>query len=139
MHLNLEDFNLLLEQKITKDERLQMLDHMLNCDACTVKYKMLLELKQEMVGNEFKERHPWRYALGAAAVLLLASFPYFGNRKSNREIPHLKQPVASTHNAAQLHGFSLIEEIQEINYKSKISNWGSRNTVQDILKAKNNS
>ena len=87
MHLSLDDFNLLISQKADPAERARMMDHILECEMCATRFRMLNELDQRMdkdlhAGQRHRNpfaRMPLKYALGAAAVLAMAIYPYFTN------------------------------------------------------------
>jgi len=132
MHLNLEDFNLLLEQKCSEEERREYSEHILSCDSCRTQFKMLHELKTGMMPAESarKARHFIRYAVGVAAVLFLSVWPYVHRHPNHTRTDQPSQVVRK----AELHPLNVLSEIEKVNQDRGFHQWGKNSTIQDLIK-----
>ena len=132
MHLKLEDFNLLLEGKISSLERKSFVDHIVSCKKCTMDFKMLHELKTEVQGTEKKSSRLgyFKYGLGAAAVLFLSAWPYF---QSDHPLEDQPATVEFTRTASNV-SLQVIDEVRKVNQDQKWVGWGDSYTIQDIIK-----
>jgi len=139
MHLNLDEFNCLIEGNCSKSERQAFANHILDCDKCSNDFKMFTELREKTLELKKEVRNPWKYALGAAAVLMLSVWPHINQTKTDEQgtfDPHIVNNAPAKQDTKS---FDLMNEIEEINYKEQLSNWGTKSNIQDLLKQKRNS
>lgn len=125
MHLDLENFNLMLEGKATKEEHLNWTEHLLECPACQRDFRMLRELHAELAPKPKRNFSGlWRVA-SLAAVLVLAVWPIF--HSSNEE--EIRPEALATPETLQL-----LEQVKQVNTRREFANWGDQHTVVDLIK-----
>lgn len=118
--------NILLNQE-TDSNGLELVEHVASCETCGKKYRALSQLKQEMIQPK---RHMVRWALGAAAVLTMASYPYF------KPIPKDTPRAAPAEKLAMADQTSpdLLEHIRQVNRQDQLQQWGANTNVIDLIK-----
>ena len=129
MHLELDDYNLLLEGKLGQDERLDLTEHVVDCERCRKNFKMLLELRNDLLGTRIEKRHPLRYALGVAALLMMSAWPYF-----QKEQPGQKENKSQWSQSETAPSLQLLEQVRQVNHRDKVAKWGKLVTIQDLIK-----
>ena len=143
MHISLEKFNLLLDQKIADDDRIHLMDHLLSCDACADKFRVLNGLHQELGAGAqaapkpaARRRAPVRYILGAAAVLVMAITPYlFKGQQGKDQLLVTRQTPAIP--AAAPSDISILNEIKQVNYQSAVTGWNKDSSLIDLVAIRN--
>ncbi len=136
-HLELEAFNLLLENAISDSERARLVEHILDCDGCARKFRMLRELRVESaaISNPRKTtRPPLRYVLGVAAILIMSVFPYLSRSPESAAEPG-DGMLASRATASE--PFSVLAEVNRVNYRHALANWGRDTDLTDLVAIQN--
>lgn len=138
MHVTLDQLNAVLEGTASSTEREAFTDHILECDACASKFKMFNQLRQEMTEADQVEetggkvvRFPVRYALGAAAVMIMCLTPYLSKTVETSE-PAPQAQVASANT-----DLNILKDVQKLNYKAAIDQWGEEVTLTDLVAMSN--
>ncbi|MDJ0837203.1 MAG: hypothetical protein QNK37_11850 [Acidobacteriota bacterium] len=127
-HWTLDQFNMMKEGRGTEAERAELVDHLLSCDACAQRFHMMFDLDREMAK---KEKHPWRYAVGAAAVIFMASYPYF----TTPDRPDAPEPTLHLETAmADNGGLGVLDQVHQVNMNAAIDNWGKETNLEDLLR-----
>lgn len=125
-HLNLDQMNTLLNQERGSDW-LDLAEHVASCEICGKKYRSLLSLKKEMVEPK---RQVMKWALGAAAVLTMASYPYLKPQMQAAPAEELSENLAMTQESGDL-----LEQIRQINRQNQMQEWGSKTSVIDLIES----
>ena len=140
MHLELEDFNRLLSASVDAEERTRSTDHLLACDRCATRFRALNALAQEQ--RPASRATLVRYALGAAAVLFMAIYPYTAAPQQPQqgpgslpEAPAMQSPSASNPAPASL---NLLNELKTTHLQSAVADWGGQKNLIDIISLQNN-
>lgn len=148
-HISLEQFNILLSGKATSKERADWVDHILDCECCGNHFRCLNSLQQEMKPSKIpdpfrylagvvrdmranaKIRIPFRYALGLAAIMMMSL--YFKSPKVPISQPQVAQ-VVSPATANDVVKFSVLNRVNDVNYKSALKNWGNGSDLTQLVK-----
>lgn len=141
MHISLETFNMMLRQEISQSEREGVADHILACDSCASRFRMLNQLQQEWDAVQVVARTPARrliqspmirYGLGVAAVMVMALTPYLSRslQSTDEASPLLADSVPANVNPEI---FSILEEVRRVNYQNALDKWGQETTLVDLV------
>ena len=147
MHLELEQLNLLIRQQASPEERGEWVDHILDCDLCSKRFRILNELDVEMTQVMApekeaepapKKRIPLRYVIGVAAVMVMAMFPYFQELPATDPAgPAMPQMAALDAGAvlpdATSNPLGVLGQVRDVNYRQSVSGWGQGQDVTDLL------
>jgi len=138
MHITLDQLNAILEGTATAHDRCIFTDHLLECSACTDKFKMFHQLHQEMseekkaVEPAAKVLHfPLRHILGAAAVMAMCITPYLTKNQDK------SQPASEMEMASAPPEFNILQDVKKLNYKAAIDKWGQEITLTDLVAMSN--
>lgn len=143
MHISLEMFNNLFGGSISQDDREALMDHVLDCDSCASRFKMLNALAEEMAEitpaaqpapAPAAKKIPMRYVLGVAAIMVMSVTPYL-TRQVNPMLP-AGQTLAQAETAAADHQeqiFSILEEVRELNLQANLSSWNQGADMRDLV------
>lgn len=138
-HLELEHFQKLLNPQFKGSERMELVDHILECDTCAQQYKALKALDEQL--NQITQgtkpkKHLTRYALGVAAVMAMALSPYlFRNQTTTPEIQiALEHALRETSNLPKL---ALNDEILRVNFRTALDDWSQQQNLLDLVALKN--
>jgi len=127
MHLTLDQFNLLLSERATAEEREPMTDHILSCPACATRFRMLHDLDCKLN----KPAVPLRYLIGVAAVMVMSLVPYFSSKHTT------PSPLAAPGAIPVERSLAVIDRVVDVNYKHAISSWGSRSDTRELVRLRN--
>ncbi len=138
MHISLEDFNLLLAQKVTGEKRARIVDHILTCENCATRFRALNALDRHMHEETARDqvpqspviRFPLRYILGAAAIIFMCLAPYLF--RGPEVAPALQQ--AQTDEALP---FFVVDKVKEVNFQAALTGWNRENTLIDLVNMQN--
>ena len=141
MHISLETFNQLFAGKIDRKQREHLMDHVLGCGLCAERFKVLNQLDREMsemIGTprvveqaEPRFRVPLKYALGVAAVMVMAVTPYLGRRQGSpeeaapAEVARVEPPP--------IEDFSVLDSVRKVNLQASLGNWNENPDVRDLI------
>ncbi len=139
MHISLETFNQLLHKELERTEHGALMDHVLDCDVCSARFKVLhqldLEMNQMLAGNTQEQaprfRLPLKYALGVAAVMVMAITPYLtrGKKMVAADIPST-QIVQTVEDPLP---FSVLDDVRAINFQASIGQWQQEPDVRQLI------
>lgn len=146
MHHSLDDINMILNGKATPAEREAFMDHLLECDACANQFKAMNALHVEASPATARKKHllQLRYAVGVAAVMAMAIIPYFRDSRAVPQEPAtmqatLEQPAPVSESAqVKAAPLSLLDRVKQVNYDNAVANWGTQNSVTDLIKLSEN-
>lgn len=134
-HLNLEQFQSLLEQEVTASEREVLVDHILDCSQCGTQFKALKSLKDACIPAAKPKPKIFRYSLGVAAVMVMALSPYLFQPQST-PVPsmELAQQLQSNHPTIT---FAVNQEVSRVNFNSAVINWSQEQDMLELVALQN--
>lgn len=136
MHLNLERLNLLLSGKATREERALLMEHILECDSCALKFRAFNDLNQRLDAAP-RRRSVWKYALGAAAILLMTIYPYVSKKPERRPRAHSAEDFVPGFPDGEPRQLAVLDRIQEINFQAGVRDWGTNASLADLIRLRN--
>ena len=128
-HWTLEQFNMMKQGHVDQDERTHLVEHLLGCQDCTTRFRMMNDLDSKL---KKQEKHPWRYAVGVAAVMFMASYPYFTTPQTSI-LPEPMQQIAMADSGT----FGILDQVQGVNFNTAVASWGAGTSVNDLLRIQN--
>ena len=134
MHLSLESFNRLTRQSVSQEERAQIVDHLLACDACAQRLRALNALEHESKAlfpakqTATRRRVPLRYILGVAAILIMSITPYLTRSPQRTHTIAWSEPAPAPHQLALLAG------VKKVNYQAAVQNWNKTTNLIDLVR-----
>ena len=134
-HLELDQFQALLNQKTPRKQRDPMVSHILECDACANRFRALKALENALPNPAKPKRHIIRYGLGAAAVMIMAISPYF-SKNLNPSSP----TYAGDDRVIALQDtetFAVTQKILKVNYKAALTHWAENKDVLQLVNLQN--
>ena len=132
MHLNLDQFNLLLSRKLTSDEREAWVDHILACDQCADRFRVLNELARQAQPATVT-RKPLRYAMAAAAVIFMCLYPYLAKLPESHSTAPESAELFGLDTQGESYQLALLDEVKRINYRAAIDRWSQGTDLREIL------
>lgn len=147
MHLNLEQFNMILKNQGAEHDLSVWREHIVSCQRCSRDFRALNELDQQLkamnLGDQGlvrsmpeRKKIPARYVLGVAAVLTMAIAPYFRDAQTPADQPEPAIPVLAQLETsdAQPAQNEVLTRVAAINYQKKVADWGqSKTNVTDLV------
>lgn len=147
MHLELEQFNRLLEDRATTAECAAWTDHILDCKACAQRYKFLAafqaswqaafaaEAQDQVIemkpsASRLRRVGTWLAAAAAIVVFAVATWP---SQPSTTETTDVAQHLA----APDFQTGQVLAMVADINFKSAVQAWGQETTALDLVQIKN--
>lgn len=134
MHLTPDQLNLMFSKKATAEEHASWTDHILDCPACARQFKAMHALHREMQPAQ-KVRIPFRYAMGVAAVIAMCVYPYLDEPQPTSAHKLAKNSAVTVQE--QPPSISLLDRVNEVNYKSAVASWGSETSVNSLIQLSN--
>ena len=128
-HWTLDQFNMMKKGDVTEAERADLVDHLLACDACATRFRMMNDLDQSLAK---KQKHPIRYAIGAAAVLFMAAYPYFTTPE--QPAPPLPENQILMADSGSL---GVLDQVRQVNWQNTVDRWGSETSLNDLVQLQN--
>lgn len=132
MHLELAQFNALVEGRLDEEERGRLMDHLLTCDMCRTRFQAMNALHREQ-SQVTKKRIPLRYVLGVAAVMIMAIFPY---THRNAQQPAAIADLATATQLAHLElpqTLGTLAQIEHVNFQAIASDWNGQQGVLQLI------
>lgn len=130
MHLQLEDFQELLSER-RSGRREELADHVLECAVCARRFQALHGLQEK---QQARGRMPLtRYAIAAAAVVGMATFPYLRDGEVAEPVPSAEQMVARAEASVEAR-LGVLDQVREINQRDRMTRWGKDATVLELLR-----
>lgn len=147
MHLNLEQFNMILKNQGAEHDLSAWREHIVSCQRCSRDFRALNELDQQLkamnLGDQGlvksmpeRKKIPARYILGVAAVLTMAIAPYFRDAREPANQPEPAVPVLAQleDNQTQPPKNEVLARVATINYQKRVADWGQTTTnVTDLV------
>ena len=144
MHISLEEFNLMLRQDISDQERARLTDHILECDMCATRFRALNDLAQQMdeapatiktTGAKIISMPLVRYGMGVAAVMAMAIIPYLKNDDPQNMQQRAIAAIEDVNGIENEKMFSILDEVRRVNYQTALEKWGQETNMVDLINA----
>ncbi len=147
MHLNLEQFNMIMKNQGAETDLSAWREHIVSCQRCSRDFRALNELDQQLkamnLGDQdlvktmpTRKKIPARYILGVAAVLTMAIAPYFRDAQKPAHEPEPAVPALAQleESGTQAPQNEVLTRVATINYQKKVADWGQTGTnVTDLV------
>jgi len=121
-HLSLEAYNAMKSGHLQGPEREQAVDHVLECDTCATRFRMLNELDSHMTE---RKKSVLPYGLAMAAILVMALYPF-----QKAEQVHLQTIQVAQAEAPSLH---ILEQVKQVNTSAAFASWNQGVPVTELV------
>lgn len=136
-HLELNQFQALLESKISDSERACFVDHLLECKECGTQFKTLHGL-QEALQEPVKKRHSQiRYAIGVAAILFMALSPYLFHSTESKPPSAIQALAQNRPETTPAVNIAVHQEVLKVNYRAALGTWSQKKDVLSLVSLQN--
>jgi len=134
-HLQLDQFQDLMDDRLAQSKRAPLVDHILDCRECATRFKALKALEDACPNPAKPKRHLLRYGMGVAAVMIMAISPYVSKNLQTTPITGLDGEQIAASKTSQT--FAVTQAILEINYQSALTHWAENQDVRALVNLKN--
>ena len=128
-HLTLTQLESMKAGTLTGEQRDALVEHILGCEACAVRFRMMRALDVHLAAKQRRNR-PWRTILAAAALLVAAVIPFL------RRSPTVA-PAELSFAEAETPSFALLDQVHELNLQAAMADWGRGTDLEDLIQLQN--
>ena len=134
MHVSQDQFNELFSKGISEEERINVTEHILECESCANRFRMLNQLQLKM-----QKSSPWgkrlKYSLGAAAVILMAFTPYL--YRGPEMVPQPQGTELAGVSLQPVSDLAVLSQVKTINFRDAMAQWGQRTNLTELVALQN--
>jgi len=131
MHVSRDQMNAMLHGGLARNERHALVDHLIDCEACSNRFRALRDLDERLHRRDLGRW--WRTGIAlAAGIALLVGYGLFRNKSPERfEVNGVD--LTSVHQDERAQSYDLLARVQQINYQHAVSEWGQTTRATDLI------
>jgi len=129
-HITLEQIQAMRAGTIDEAERLELVDHILGCETCAMRFKTMHALDRALEEKPAPRRPRLLPGLAVAAALALGFLIF-------RTEPNTAPEPSATLAELEQPSLGLLDRVQEVNLRAALDEWGHHTDLRDLISIQN--